>query len=416
MAAPPPDQTARTLRQAALAAYASGDPQAGALLAAARRESAEDGGLLIAEATLAQEAGDPAALANLCDMLERAPDWRAGHDALARLRWGRGESDDFLGSLEAALTRLPRAAPLWMLRMDLLAEAGRPAAAADLAATLRRQGDAPSLRLIEARHRGAAGDLDAAERLLAGLPDDLPSLAFERARHALRRGDPALAEARLACLRTQSPDDAAIWALTELCWRATSDPRHPWLLDPDRLIGTYPIDLDPELAPALRAIHARRWPPLGQSLRNGTQTRGHLADRLEPSIGATFRALASVVREHCARLREEPPHPLARWSSANPGFRAAWSIRLSQEGYHVAHIHPGGLLSSALHIAAGGSDAPSGALELGRPPPAFAMLGLEAIRTLPVQPSAVHLFPSFLYHGTTVFSGSERLTMAFDVS
>jgi hypothetical protein len=99
-------------------------------------------------------------------------------------------------------------------------------------------------------------------------------------------------------------------------------------------------------------------------------------------------------------------------------FGPSWSVRLAGGGFHAAHFHPGGILSSACYISLPddlpGSPEKSGWLEIGRPPPE---LGLDLPPLATFEPKAGHLvlFPSYLFHGTRPFAGGERLTVAFDL-
>jgi len=412
-------QMEHSSREAALAAYHRGGPDALALVRSALLQAPLDGGLLIAEATLLQEMRAPGATGRLGAMVWRAPDWLDGHVALARLLWGAGDGA-FLEPLEQALAALPRHAGLWMRYMSLLAEGGRPDAAADRAARLRREGgDSPALRLIEAGFAGEAGQHERAQNLLARLPADLPGLAKARARQSLRINDPAAGAALLDRARADDPQDGTLWAMSELAWRATDDPRHSWLLPAGAFgcmeIGLARGELD-ELARTLDAIHDQRWPPLGQSARDGTQTRGHLRMRAEPIFALLFARLEQAVAAFAAGLPPvEQGHPLHAARGPELALRTAWSIRLRGEGRHVSHVHPHGTVSSAFWVQApedGG--ATNGALELGRPPADMA-LPIEPIAILTPKAGSLALFPSYLYHGTTPFSGGQRMSVAFDV-
>jgi hypothetical protein len=99
-------------------------------------------------------------------------------------------------------------------------------------------------------------------------------------------------------------------------------------------------------------------------------------------------------------------------------FGPSWSVRLAGGGFHAAHFHPGGILSSACYISLpndlAGNPEKSGWLEIGRPPPE---LGLDLPPLATFEPKAGHLvlFPSYLFHGTRPFAGGERLTVAFDL-
>jgi hypothetical protein len=99
-------------------------------------------------------------------------------------------------------------------------------------------------------------------------------------------------------------------------------------------------------------------------------------------------------------------------------FGPSWSIRLTGGGFHVAHFHPGGILSSACYISLptdmASGDEKGGWLEIGRPPLELG-LDLPPLASFEPMPGRLALFPSFLFHGTRPFGGGERLTVAFDI-
>lgn len=355
-------------------------------------------------------------------MLEQAPDWLDGHVALAQLRWEAGERDTFLDAFETALQRLPGHAGLWFRYMNAIAGSGDPGRAADVARRLReRGGDGPVLRLIEAQHAGAAGDHMRAGRLLGSIAEDVPGKELETARHRLRCGDPAAAAALLDVQREQSAMDSAAWALLELAWRACGDSRHSWLLDPERHIGTIDLALEPAeldvLAALLRGLHHAGGRPLGQSVREGTQTRGNLWRRGEPEIAGLRQHLQRAVAGFAAGLpAADPAHPLRPCPGSVLDLATGWSVRLRGGGHHVSHVHAHGVLSSAFYVALPAAAADQeGWLELGRPP-ADIPLDLPPLATIEPRPGRLILFPSYLYHGTRPFRAGERLTVAFDVA
>lgn len=389
-------------RDAALAAYARGDADAGDLLDRALRDAPLDGGLLIARAVLGQERREPDAQGRLAAVLRDAPDWLDGHVALAQLRWGAGDHAGFLEPIEAASRALPRHAGLWMRYMQLLAESGAPGRAADVAARLRREGgDVPALRLIEASHAGAAGDVRRAGALIGTLPADMPGRAAAAARQRLQAGDPDASLPLFDAARRTAPQDIGLWALTELAWRATGDPRHAWLMC-DEAVAVHAVDLPDaawsEVAADLRALHAVRWPPLGQSIRSGTQTRGRLQDRGEGALRLLCDRLQAAVADHVAGLPgADAGHPLLRYRNMPVRLAGAWSIRMVGAGHHVSHVHPAGILSSACHVAVPDTlDATTGEgfLELGCPPRDI-RLDIGPVATIrPARPGGWCCFPA----------------------
>lgn len=407
-------------RNEALAAYERGDKDAPDRLAAALRANPADGGLLIAEARALSAAGEAGALVRLQAMLRAAPDWLDGHLALAQLRWEAGEHDSFLDEFEAALRLLPRHAGLWLRYINAIAASGASARAADVARNLRGSaGDEPVLRLIEARHAGAAGDLARAGALLDSLPEGFPEKPLEEARHRLRLGDAPAASSLLAKARGVERANATVWALTELAWRATGDPLHRWLLDPHRFVKIVDLGLTEaelsQLASVLRGLHRASNRPLGQSVRQGTQTVGNLWLRAEPEIGALRAVLQSAIADFVAGLpAADPDHPLLAHRDRELAMVTGWSIRLGASGHHVSHIHAHGVLSSAFYVVVPAiTEEGEGWLELGRPPSDFP-LDLGPIAVIEPRPGRLALFPSYLYHGTRPFREGERLTVAFD--
>ena len=90
--------------------------------------------------------------------------------------------------------------------------------------------------------------------------------------------------------------------------------------------------------------------------------------------------------------------------------------RLVNGGHHVAHIHPEGWLSAVLYVEV--PDRPddvSGDLLLGAPPPSLRVALAETRRITPAKGRLV-IFPSYMWHATAACSGTERLTIAFDMA
>jgi hypothetical protein len=99
-----------------------------------------------------------------------------------------------------------------------------------------------------------------------------------------------------------------------------------------------------------------------------------------------------------------------------PALDGSWSVRLMDGGFHVAHIHPRGVISSACYLVAPASGrTEEGYLEVGGPPPEL-QLDLGPVASFAPVPGRMILFPSTMYHGTRSFPQGERLTAAFDVT
>jgi hypothetical protein len=239
-------------------------------------------------------------------------------------------------------------------------------------------------------------------------------------RHRVRCGDLAQAAALGDAARAEEPWDVATWAMTGVVWRLTDDPRREWLLGQPGLVQALALDLpDRELeriAARLRQLHTSRTHPPGQSLRGGTQTRGLLFERDEPEIALLKRAIeAAIARYWSALPAHDPAHPLLRHRQARPHIAGSWSVRLTGGGFHVAHYHPRGALSSACYfVVPQAREAMEGWLEIGGAPGGMD-LPIEPLQRIEPRPGRMALFPSFCFHGTRPFAQGERLTVAFDV-
>ena len=356
---------------------------------------------------------------------------------------------------------------LWLRSGDLAH------ATAALEAAVRRQPDNPALLALKAQLHGSAGDTRTAYALFARaatLPDadalievaaataalkDVPERALEHARRAaarapelaqealiqalLVRGEHAEAATLLEAARAVRPDDQQLLALQAVLWRADGDARYRALYDYARTVHAWTLDTPPgwgalddylaDLRATLRRLHALRGHPPDQSLRGGSQTMGDLSSSADPVIRAFFdHAIVGPIARHIAWLGQGGD-PLRRRNRGRGRVHAAWSVLLQSDGYHIDHVHPDGWLSSACYIdlpdTLGAVDVDVdvdvdetqragwlrfGAVPLPLTPPLRAELYLRP------QPGLLVLFPSYMWHGTVPFSGTQtRLTIAFDV-
>ena len=412
----------KALHGRARAAMVAGEEaRAISLYRAALALAPDDPELALGLSEALEAAGEADAAAPLEAALARRPDWLDGHAALARLRAEAGAGEEFDADWRAAIAARPADAKLSLARISCLISASRPMAAlSGIDAHVARHGRSATSDLYEATAAIEAGDAERAGAALARV-GGAPETVLPRARLALMTGDPAAAAALLEPLARARPDDVLPWAHLDIAWRLLGDDRHHWLSGQPGLVATQDIEYEEDwdqLAEVLRGLHHARSHPIGQSLRGGTQTRGRLFGRAEPEIAALSRAIMAAVERHLAGLpAADPGHPLLRHRDKRPGFSGSWSVRLTGGGFHVAHVHPAGRLSSACYIALPeGIDGPArpGWLEVGGPP-AELCLDLKPLHQIRPQPGRLALFPSTLFHGTRPFPAGERMTVAFDV-
>ena len=358
------------------------------------------------------------------DFLKLHPGMTAAHERLAEIRAQAGEGEAFAGSYVEALRERPRDKALRLSHSMSLARAGHPEKALETIDTARALfGDDRDFMLLEAFVAVHEGLTDRAGALLDRL-DDLPDAQLARGQHRLQAGRPEEAGRVLEAAVRANPANLMIWAVLAVAWRLTGNPRYGWLCEQRGLYSICDLGLGAaelsRLAEVLRTLHSARFHPVGQSLRGGTQTRGSLLTRSEPEIAALAAVLGEAVRRHVGALPpSDPHHPLLRHRNSNLAFGGSWSVRLADGGFHVAHVHPGGVMSSACYISLpqglGDDSAQEGWLEIGRPPPEL-KVDLPPIATVEPKPGRLVLFPSYVFHGTRPFRAGERLTVAFDVA
>jgi len=357
-------------------------------------------------------------------LLAKIPQWPDALKFVAQMRLAAGEKDFTSHYADAAKLapedpNIPVEHAAQLFGLDYFSEA------ADVI-TRARQSFAgnPRLALLDAIYSGAAGDIEKAERLYAADPTDSEERWVHEGRFAIRTGRLDRAEQVLERALQHNPRNIATWAYRGIVWRMTGDPRAEWLHEQTGLVQLLELHDAESVLPSaielLKTLHDSSPFPLGQSLRGGTQTRGQLFQRPEPELQALAAAVLSTLEEYRAGL---PPadsnHPLLRDRDAPWGFANSWSVRLAGGGdYHTAHIHPQGLLSSALYLNlprhSGDDDESAGWLEVGRPPPDLG-LDLEPLQLVEPKQGHLALFPSTLFHGTRPFSEGRRMTVAFDV-
>ena len=356
--------------------------------------------------------------------VEAHPDRIEAHELLAELRAQAGAGDSFADSYLSALPRLPDSRPLLFSYWNVLSRSGRnlQALASMEDHRVLFAGDR-RFALLELGIAGHVGLSDLTGRLLDELGHG-PDVELARAQHKLQTGNFSQAARLLEAIVAREPANLTAWALLEPSWRLTGDERHSWLVGQPGLYGSSYLDLSiselAQLADVLRQFHHAQAEPIGQSVRGGTQTSGNLLTRSETELQRLSEALTRAIRGFLQGLpRHDPGHPLLRHRNSTLSFGPSWSVRLTGGGYHAAHFHPGGVLSSACYISlpvqAARETAQDGWLEIGRPPEELG-LDLAPLATFEPKPGRLILFPSFLFHGTRPFERGERLTVAFDLA
>jgi tetratricopeptide (TPR) repeat protein len=393
----------------------------------ALRLNPRNGQTIIGLAAARVAAGDgERAAREFANILDREPMWLNGHRQLAQIIATLGRPEEATASLDRALARQPRAAPLWETLLNIQLRRGAYETIAPILGRAKAAGaSTPEFAIYEAIDLAERDPRDFPPGLFDAAPPGLDhALDTWRVRHLIRVGKP---EAALPILDRglRGPQSAELWAYAATAWRMVGDPRSQWLEGNPALVGI--ADLGDSigdrvgLANVLRSIHVARGEYLDQSVRGGTQTDGPLFCRIEPEIR---RLRAAVVDAVDAFRRSLPPvdpdHPfLAHQRDRLIRFAGSWSVRLHSGGRHSNHVHPQGWISSALYIAlpqrAADEPEDSGWFTLGSPDE---RLGIDLPPWRKIEPveARLVLFPSWMWHGTVPFREGERLTVAFDVA
>lgn len=359
------------------------------------------------------------------NIISQVPEQLDAHETLALLLPQLGRGSEALDAYRAALRARPHSEALWgsALRSAFAVHDYVQLAAWGQEAE-RLIGPRNEIRIARAAALSRLGNrqlaIELLREVLKAAPDD--ASAHQHLAHSLvAAGEPREAEAHALRATEIDPCDQAAWALLTVIWRLLDDPREEWLADYERLV--MPVDLDAapgffeELAERLTAMHTTRDHPAEQSLRGGTQTRGHLFDRKDPLIQRLVAQIRNGVQNRLRALPDDPAHPFLSRRTGGIDFAGSWSVRLRSEGFHISHIHQQGWMSSALYVSLPpevGQGDESGALAFGAPD---AALGLDLPPRRIEQPKVGRLiiFPSYFWHGALPFESEQpRLTVAFD--
>ena len=416
----------RTARSRARLSLERHDPAAIAHLETALTLNRGDPNLLFDYAQALAIAGRlDEALECTTTLVTHVPGWTDGLKLHAELRWAAGDRARFADHFETVVARPGAPAAIYLAWGETLDGVDRhEESAAVLARARELWPDDPVLALAQAVSLSEAGQAREAQAVL----DSFAALRTTdwmtaRGRNLLRLGEPETAQAALAAVLTEAPGDVAAWALTDLAWRMTGDERHEWLHGQEGLVRQIALPLSSDeraqTTALLDQLHRHSAMPIGQSVKDGSQTKGALFARAEPELARLEAALRAAMEEYRAGLpAADPRHPLLAHRDVLWAITGSWSIRLEGQGHHAAHIHPRGVLSSASYwLVPDEVDAPGGPgwLELGNPPPGLAE-GLGPLHAIKPAEGTLALFPSTLYHGTRPIHRGTRMTVAYDIT
>jgi len=261
-------------------------------------------------------------------------------------------------------------------------------------------------------------------RALTRKPGDF-SMLCGFAQAAISAGRFADAQTVLQAALQQSPNNQFLLALVATLLRETGQ-NYTHLYDYKSFVRVY--DLSPpegysdiesfnaDLARQLEGLHVYQYAPINQTLRSGTQTELDLSLMDDPVLNGFFEAIKTPIKNYLETLGYDVAHPLRRRNTNAYRISGAWSVRLTEKGHHVNHVHPMGWLSSAYYVSVPQNitdKSREGWIKFGEPD---LDLGHQAEHFVQPKPGRLVLFPSYMWHGTIPFQGQEtRLTLPFDV-
>ncbi|XBQ15241.1 MAG: putative 2OG-Fe(II) oxygenase [Oceanicaulis sp.] len=396
---------------------------------------AERGRDVQAEAAIARarlfNARQDAALADFRRLYDQSGDPRRLRD-LAQGLWVAGREEAF-DALIAAVADTGKPG-LVAMAADCLAQIDREADALTLLDRLPANAfEAGGLLSLRAKLRQAIGDVDGAladSRIAYEADPNDQGVATGFAVAALMAGDLDAAERVIAVNRERLPLNQGWVAYQITLWRLQGDARADALEDYDRFVVPYELPAaggfksGAALNEALREVLAERHfmaaEPFNQSLRAGRQTPRSLLSDPSPVVQAYLEALRTPIAAYIEAMGRDPDHLLTSRNTGAFKLSGCWSVQLFGGGRHVNHFHPAGWISSAYYVDVPEktlkSDRLGGCIKFGEPSFTTRPKQLEAGKIVRPQPGMLVLFPSYMWHGTVpIEPGETRMTAPFDV-
>jgi tetratricopeptide (TPR) repeat protein len=360
--------------------------------------------------------------------IQQWPQVTALHAALSRMRWLAGEGENCVAANEAAIRERPNDLALRLACADALHRGGHNQKALTvLDEAVRLAPDTPALLSAMAVVLDELDRPRDALKVLRRAAELAPSRNAQRnlLSTLLRAGQPEEALRIVNELRAEQPHEQYLLACATTAMRMLDHPEYRLWCDYDRMVRSYEIPppqgffttqaFNAGLAALLRTQHRTNAHPFDQYIQNGSQTGRSLLNLDEPVIKHFLAAMDIAVRDYINRLPENDPVGARRTKHCRYG--GLWSVRLTDGGYQPNHVHDRGWISSAYYVSSMPAEQPkdprAGQLKFGEPNRPPAKCGPE--KFIEPQPGMLVLFPSYMWHGTVPFEGSERLSMAFDV-
>ena len=366
--------------------------------------------------------------------LELDPDFLQAHETISDFYWMLDKKASFDTTYETCLPKAKKRPELLLSQLHKLVQAQHYEKAEQLLSQFNSSEESAEVSRLRANiYAGLQQYKEAAFTYERQLKRQFHcSLAVDFVKLLISQNDIAYAGTVLDECEKQSPLNQMVLALRGLQWKLEQDEKYHWLNNYTRFVKQYTLaapegytslaEFLEELKVYLLTLHAYTHSPLGQTLVNGTQSTGALFTKQNPLVFKLKSAISECLKCYLDALSTDNKHPFLRRKSNNFKYSGSWSIKLLPSGFHFNHAHSEGWISSACYIhlpttLGTGQDNKQGYLKFGQSPFELGDVDQAELYIKPTAGSLV-LFPSYFWHGTEPFSGTEddyRLTTPFDV-
>ncbi|GAB3290060.1 tetratricopeptide repeat protein [Pseudidiomarina andamanensis] len=371
----------------------------------------------------------------LLNLVKQLPEYIDAHVALNKLYWEHGPQEKFLTSIDAALQRLPQSRALkYSLAAHQLMAGRYDNCIQTCTDVLSKFPDWAEFHHLKG---SALSRFDRIDEALESFDKALqlqPNVIRHRidiATTLMRKGQFESALEHLKAAEKLHPHSQEVIAYKALCLHALENPQAERLNDYSNFVKIIPLQAPSdyastehfmsELAETLQELHKTHQQPLDQSVRHGTQTVGNLFAQNQPILQTFKQMIATAAESYVAQLPNDPKHPLLSRKTDGVRFTGAWSVRLTENGFHSNHVHPEGWISCCTYIQLPKQvkeDDPTHAGWIKFGESGLELPGVEE-RTYAVCPQVGYcvFFPSYFFHGTVPFHGDGiRMTAPCDIS
>ncbi|WP_339144279.1 2OG-Fe(II) oxygenase family protein [Pseudoalteromonas galatheae] len=360
--------------------------------------------------------------------LKRAPYNTTIHQSLNELYWQNGQQQRFAKSLLSALETANNKLPLIECLAELYWNTGQYEACKQCILQSNYADSSAVMLTLQGRLAATKSDFDIAFEYLdkANKIVAEQDRMCEQAKFAIQLGKFDNASALLEKVLHTNPNSQLALAWLSVVYQATDEKKHRELCNPEFILTTELQTPDgytnreefiSELESCLLTLHQGKQAPSEQTLVNGSQVSGGLLNRDIEIITKTKVQLLHDIEQSLKQLNATSEHPFLAHLNTQRQITGSWSVKLTEQGFHVSHIHPAGWISVVLYINTPEDDTENGVIEFGRPPLA-PPYDFQPFRTVKPKRGQIVIFPSYFWHGTQPFTATEnsyRMTLPLDI-